>query len=223
MPSIHDNRIAISALSKSNIDTAYNEEIMVDKLTGEFLIKTPNGDTVSYSHKARIDNAISMIKKVANDNLVYGDIYQLQSDNIVFPLLPEAGTNILNSIESINTKFSKILFNIDLTSLTVNNTGISNIDNDPTVSIEFNIGYVDGTTTPSIILFDLLSNVNHDVLDISGDLIFPYIDASKEINSLNIISIAVHNTVYNHETSTIIDVDADKIRHIIHSIHVLLS
>ena len=37
------NRFAISALSKKYKDQALNEEIMVDKTTGEFLIKSPNG------------------------------------------------------------------------------------------------------------------------------------------------------------------------------------
>lgn len=217
------NRVGISGLSKSRMEHAYNEEILIDKLTGEFLVKSSNGDVVSYSHKTRIDNAIDSIKKIANDKLVYGDIYQLQNDDIIFPLIPIPGANILSGTENIPNTYSKILFHIDLSCLTVNPDGISNSDNDCEVTIKFNVGYSDATTSTDITITDLISNINSTVYNIFDTNMFTGINSSKTVKFLNLVSIIVSNNVYDYITSKTVSVNADDIRHIIHSIHVLLS
>ena len=39
-------RFGVSLLSKDRFNDAYNEEVMIDKLTGEVLVKTALGDTI---------------------------------------------------------------------------------------------------------------------------------------------------------------------------------
>ena len=207
-----NKRFGISALSKSRIADAYNEEIMVDKNTGELLIKTPEGDTVSYNHTARINNAVEQLKKHSEDNSLYGELYQLTLDDVVFPATVEAGVNLLSSTQTITESMSSFMINLDVTSLTVNPDGFSTTNNDCNVVIEYYVDYADGSTSNNMTASMLKSDLDNARI---------YLPSVNNITALNIVNINVTNDVYDHGTSSI--VNRTNLRHIIHSIHVIVG
>lgn len=208
----NNKRFGISALSKSRIADAYNEEIMVDKNTGEFLIKTPDGDTVSYNHTLRIDNAVDQLKKHSANNSLYGDIYQLTLDDVVFPVTATADVNLLTSTQTISDEMSSFMINVDVSSLTINPDGFSTGNNDCNVVVEYNVSYSDNTTSANTVATMLKSDLDNARI---------YLPSVKTITGLNLIDIHVTNEVYDHGTSSI--VTRSNLRHIIHSIHVIVG
>lgn len=58
----NNNRWGWSALSKNRYQDAYNEEVMIDKKTGEIVIKRADGVIVSYDHMARTQSAMDRLE-----------------------------------------------------------------------------------------------------------------------------------------------------------------
>ena len=207
-----EKRFGISALSKSRIADAYKEEIMVDKATGEFLVKTPEGDTVSYNHTLRVDNALELLKKNSENNSLYGDIYQLTLDDVVFPVTTTADTNLLTTTQTITDEMSSFMINVDVSCLTINPDGFTTENNDCKVVVEYNVSYSDGTTSNNTVATMLKSDLDNARI---------YLPSVNTITGLNLIDIHVTNDVYDHGTSSI--VTRTNLRHIVHSIHVIVG
>ena len=70
----NEHRFGISGLSKENVNEAFLEEILVDKMSGEMLIKTPNGDIVSFDYNNRLKTNLVNIKHTGDDLNIYGNI-----------------------------------------------------------------------------------------------------------------------------------------------------
>ena len=117
----NENRFAISALSKENFVDAYNEEILVDKMTGEMLIKTPNGDIVSFDYNTRLKNNLYVIKNTANELNIYGNIYNIEFESLLLPSVVSGSVNYLDpscelALIGNLQKFKRLLLNIDISS-----------------------------------------------------------------------------------------------------------
>ena len=108
------NRFAISGLSKKYNEQALPEEIMVEKTTGEFLIKTPDGVTISYDAMARRRSTIIDATESATTQNMIGNMYELILDNYNLPAIVPYDINLLPNAISLKQNLLKILFFIDI-------------------------------------------------------------------------------------------------------------
>ena len=109
------NRFGISALSKQNANTALEEEIMVDKTTGEFLLKSREGYVISFDAMARRKSMLENIDQINSMMNMGGDVYMIDLDHLHLPCPVEYNTNILqNSVVIKDKNLTKLLFNIDV-------------------------------------------------------------------------------------------------------------
>lgn len=95
------NRFGISALSKDKYMEAYNEEILVDKSVGEFLIKTPTGEIVSYNRTARLSSVYDNIRRVMRNSNYYGDLYTAENDSLLPKVLNIASNTTEHNLDFI--------------------------------------------------------------------------------------------------------------------------
>lgn len=143
------NRYGISLLSKNRYAEAYNEELMIDKSTGEILVKTTTGDVISYDYNSRVNNAIRNLRANALELGVFGTIGSITFDN-QYPFVVSANTNYMAAPLTINTSNMRILFHIDMDSVKINSNGFSNergVDVEPNVTIECNFVHLDDVET----------------------------------------------------------------------------
>ena len=182
------NRYGISALSKSRFTDAYNEEIMIDKMTGEILVKTPHGDVVSYNYNSRISSALQAIRVAADKVGVYGDIYSIKFDGQC-PMVIESGQNY--AAESVSIPFTKnvFMFYIDMDSIAINETGFSSVEFDPEVTIEFRVKYVDDTTSEVYLNKKVVSEWNVTKLNLKEGIV--ELDSAKPISHITIENFSV--------------------------------
>jgi hypothetical protein len=91
-----NKRVGISYISdKSDLPSLYNEEILVDKLTGEICVKTPTkGNVISYNYLTRFNTHIQrLISNTYSHAMINSQIMKITPDNMVYP----ATEGILNT------------------------------------------------------------------------------------------------------------------------------
>lgn len=146
-----------SALSKGRSDVAYKEEALVDKQTGEFMIKTKDiGDIISYNYLNRLNDHKQNVIKTAQDMRIFGNMYSIEF-NKEFPKICEngkilsiqQGTDVLSGLNTndpnfvdtdfikIPYKFNKFLLSIDLSSLVVKENIYTVREIDPTIEFTY--------------------------------------------------------------------------------------
>lgn len=108
------NRFAISALSKEFHDQSLNEEIMVDKTTGEFLLKSKKGTVISYDAIARRRSTITDATECATTQNMMGNMYELALEEYNLPAIVPYNDNILANSISLKQNLQKVLFYIDI-------------------------------------------------------------------------------------------------------------
>lgn len=141
-------RFGVSLLSKKNISEAYKEELMADKETGEILIKTEDGDTVSYSYSTRLkqwlDTSATLIDNSGSEQIA---VYVVNTDNTL-PTKIDFEQNLAeDSVLTVN-RFSKFLLRLDVDCLVQDSNGISIKHIDPTITYDMTITLSDGTELP---------------------------------------------------------------------------
>jgi hypothetical protein len=111
------NRFGVSALSKSRHSEAYDEEILVDKNIGEFLIKSPDGELMSYSRNARLSAAYCDVKRLMTNINLYGDLHCCNDDSQLPKILNAASNTSLHdvnfTVSMLNAKRAMIYLNYD--------------------------------------------------------------------------------------------------------------
>lgn len=144
------NRWALSALSKSRKSESQNEEIMIDKSTGEFLIKTLDGYVISYDSLNRLKNHINTVTANANNFRIQGDMFSLEIPEIEFPNVVWGDTNLLSGPLLLKTSLKKVLISIDMDCLIMNATGSKLSQYEPDIRIDYSFETAaDGETTPT--------------------------------------------------------------------------
>jgi hypothetical protein len=111
------NRFAISMLSKSRKAEAINEELMVDKSTGEILIRGVAGEYVSYNRLARFESHINRVTEICHRHNFLGKVYSLELDDYDTPMAIPETTNLLasgNQVLSLNKKLRTLYLSLDL-------------------------------------------------------------------------------------------------------------
>lgn len=139
-----NKRIGISALSKQNRSIAYNQELLVDKLTGELLIKTDNGDVVSYNYNARLAHHIDMVMMRAQNAGICGKIYSVIPDNVdgeqyEFPAIVAFNDwDSINNVVIDDTTFKKVLVSVDAECILIGGENeISTVQYEPLTVINY--------------------------------------------------------------------------------------
>lgn len=194
-------RFGISFLSKDRFTEAYKEELMVDKLTGEVLIKTPAGDTISYNYNSRIKSHIVETRNIANNMSIYGDIISIEMDNVHAPFTMEFDKNyIVNEMIIPYYNCKKILFNVDIDAIDINLTGASYDRNNMLIELVLSLYFDDNTTSDSINISYSMDQLNHTVLNLIDNNQFKN-PKNKNIAGIIISSFKINNTIisYNGE------------------------
>ena len=190
-----DYRFGISLLSKERSSEAYNEEIMIDKFTGEVLIKSKDGDVISYNYNSRLKSQLSAIKITANNMSVYGDI--------VAPFTMEYDKNyILSPIILPYPNCKKILFNADIDPISISNVGVSHDMNNMVVELSLSLYYSDNSTTTPVTISCHLNEFNSKVLTLNDNSIFKLIPL-KQVSGIRINSFIIKNIVMDYNGQVI--------------------
>lgn len=117
----------ISALSKSNKDIAYVNEIMCNKEIGEMCVKTPDNDTISYNYFTRLRTAINTLSASSLQYSANGNMYSIKPTGI--NELPAAlSTHTLDLGLNIEEKSKGFMMSIDAIGLITIENKLSTID-----------------------------------------------------------------------------------------------
>lgn len=132
-------RLGISVLSKDNVSVAYEEEVMCNKRTGEFLVKTTDGDSMSYQYFSRLRSHEYNAEKLARD---YGlvtraghdvNIYSISADttvdnttvNLVLPDTVLLDTNYIITPIEMTGIVERFIISVDLDSVIVESGNVA--------------------------------------------------------------------------------------------------
>lgn len=125
-----NKRVGISYISdKENLDTIYNEEIIVDKVTGEVLVKTPTlGNVISYNYHTRFNNHIQkLISDSTLHGILRGVIVEITPDDMSLPTVNNMLNINLMGDDGYSAGFgaSNVFISVDLDCIKVSDTKIS--------------------------------------------------------------------------------------------------
>lgn len=158
------NRFAISALSKEFHDQSLNEEIMVDKTTGEFLLKSKKGTVISYDAIARRRSTITDATECATTQNMMGNMYELALEEYNLPAIVPYNDNILANSISLKQNLQKVLFYIDLDEI-IEGELAQVSEADPKVEITLRCGT--GSTFEEITVEKSLNVFNNSMINVS--------------------------------------------------------
>lgn len=185
-------RFAISALSIERHDEAMNEEILIDKYTGEFFIKTKDGSIVSPDIFSRSKNATENAIRIAELTGMKGNLYKIDFDELQLPGHIDYSLNILeNEPIVLPKKCSEILINLDMDEYElIGNVG-KPIHSETKVVVDITCGGMNKHIEKSLI------NINYFVIDVNDfndtdDIIIENIKL-VDVNSDIEKAIIIHN------------------------------
>lgn len=175
-------RFAISGLSKNRSDEAVNEEILLDKHTGEFLIKNKDGVVISTDYFSRRSSTMNNVTMIADKSNIGGDLYEIDIDDIYLPAKLDYNINILNGDITLSNDIRKILLYLDVDEyVNIDNKAVpENVSGKAKVEIE--IGMDDGVTNTMSIIKDI-NVLNNFVINLKDTVV------NKVVTSLKIKSI----------------------------------
>ena len=158
------NRFAISALSKEFHDQSLNEEIMVDKNTGEFLLKSKKGTVISYDAIARRRSTITDATECATTQNMMGNMYELALEEYNLPAIVPYNDNILANSISLKQNLQKVLFYIDIDEI-IEGELAQVSEADPKVEITLRCGT--GSTFEEVTVEKSLNVFNNTIINVS--------------------------------------------------------
>lgn len=151
-----NNRFALSFLSRSNKAQAVTGEVMMDKETGQLLVKTMSGDVMSFDSIARYRARINDVTVLAQTNGMRGLLTQVDFENLELPGVVSENTNFLLSPLTVKVNLLKrFLVSVDID---VIETATGNIGQEPTIYID--IRYTQGATTVNKSISGPASQIN---------------------------------------------------------------
>ena len=203
------NRFGISFLSRSRSAEAENEEVMINKQTGEVSLKGLGGEIISYDKLARFRDHFNRVTALCHTVNVLGDMHEVGFDAVDLPEVISEDVNILDGDVDItsDTKVSKLLVSLDIDSLKIVAPVADLNVNQPTIEmtilLETNTTQVTTETlTVTLPLDELNTHVIIPEYTVSpGDVI----DYSAKITSITL-------------TRNASDLVGDDLRHILNSI-----
>ena len=181
----------ISLLSKSKYPRAYREEVMINKLTGEVLVKTPEGDVVSYGYLSRYQAHISEATNAAYAMNIYGPMYRVELTGVTYPDVVSLDTNLIEDEPIvIASSYRKFMLSIDVDVIKIEDNELVNPGIDPTVAISYSVKKNGSYGTEEIYL-STVSELNKHIFELGSDPI-------EELSIINItlgIDSSVDSTV----------------------------
>lgn len=170
----NNGRWGISLLSKNRFTESHKEELMIDKSTGELVIKDTYGNIISYDYSTRRNNIITKCINIAQSNNLMGGIYSIKGSNSdieMFPYVIDAASNIDIVIPQITNLCmelaEKAVFYFDIEVFpTVENTGVIQTSLTPIIKISSNgRGFIDGESIYNInnYIWDIPYSLNDDI------------------------------------------------------------
>lgn len=211
-----NKRFGISLLSKKNRNIAFLEEVMIDKETGEVLVKTPEGDIISYNFNSRIKSHIIEARADADNMNVYGNIYNIEFNNVSLPSTLLYNTEYVTTPIELATKCRKLLIHLDIDPITINTDDISYIRNNLLVDIKLELVFNDNTVSPEIVISKSINTLNTFVFDIYN------IANYREVKNIRVTSFQFKDQRISYDDRNI-DNSNDKIRTICNSIFFIIG
>ncbi len=157
------NRFAISGLSKKYNAQALPEEIMVEKTTGEFLIKTPDGMVISYDAMARRRSTITDATESALTQNMIGNMYELSLDNYMLPAIVPYDINLLDNQINLKQNLKKLLLYIDIDEI-IRKDLVEFSENMPIIHFWIQCRY--GNTTRATVIEKPINEFNNSIIEI---------------------------------------------------------
>lgn len=154
-------RFALSGMSKQRADEAVNEEILLEKYTGEFLIKNKDGILISIDTINRKAAAFNNAVILAEQTGICGDIYSLEDSDIDMPMIMPVDLNILSEPVMLPNACTKLLLNLDISEYIydLNSSTVKEVDKECTVDIVVKQGENQATISKKV------TDVNKLVID----------------------------------------------------------
>lgn len=220
----NEHRFAISALSKNNKEYAYEEEILVDKNTSEILIKTPNGDIVSFGYSNRLKSNLDALKNTANYLKIFGNIYSVEfGDTVILPSTVSTGVNYLAesctlNLSSPESNFKQFILNCDITSYRYEENKLTINELYPEFSLDMDLTFNDNTNS-TVNITETSLRLNEKVLKLSDYL--STTDIQKEIKTISFSNFRLTGKIIDRNGTEILD--KTNLRTILYSLFILLE
>lgn len=202
-------RFGITFRSIDNYVGTYKKELMVNHLTGEVSIRTPESDVISYNYISRTKNFIDNLTLSAINVDIKGDMYKIELHDTIMPAIAPFDTNILNNEISIPATTKKVLVALDMDTVLFNADTITKdligMDIEVVFSVENNLGIEEVKVKNSI---DFVNLYTHDLTR--------FINEEEQVSISNIIlkSIKIFNST-GHQS--------EKLRNILNNIFIIIE
>jgi hypothetical protein len=133
---INNKRFVLSFLNKDRYNDSFNEELLCDEKTGEVLIKTKDGDIVSYNSSARYKEHIETFTTVLKSHNFIGDIFSVDNSIRPFPGMYESGISFIDEPVELNTISNNMYISIDYDYVDIQEQGMTNDFDNETLRCE---------------------------------------------------------------------------------------
>lgn len=207
------SRFAISLLSKARKNEALNDEVLIDKSTGEILFRNIDGKFISYDNFNRSNLHINNLTLMAQSMNLIGVIYSVEPDGLELPSSIVENTNLLSSDETLSVdKINKLLLSVDLDNIVYDVDDSKLNVNDPMVEVTIQFAYNSTLGTYYTVTRELELTANN------SNVIIPEYPTYDPLDSVD-YSVKLTNIKINRNTS---DDPLDVMKFITHSILVLI-
>jgi len=218
MPS-NEKRFGFSLLSKSNNKIAYPEEVMVDKLTGDFAIKTPLGDTISYNYNTKLNEHMKSARQDANSLSIYGNIYNIPFSNRVMPLsMTKDSANLYESVY-IRGNIKRFVLHADIDSIKINVDEFSMDRYYGIATFGIKIHYDDNSISEVLLKNINTIDMNDTIFDLSTTDDYTNLDTSKGILGIEITQFDITGNTDAKKNP----MNAIEVRHILNSLFIIVE
>ena len=208
------NRFAVSLLSRSNKDAAIQEEVLMHKGMGQVLVKTTDGNVISYDKLSRTRNHIDFVSILAENLFMTGEMYTLELDGIDLPEIVNENVNLLHPapIEVKSSNLKRLMVSIDLDCIEI--VGIESVPTQYEPKVRLDIVMRKMLATP----VDYPFSINLPVSELNRKIIDPtaYLPSVPDLNTCKAYISGI--TITRHPSNA-----GKDLRNILHNIIVIVD
>lgn len=179
-------RFVLSFFKKDKYNEAFKEEMLCDELTGEILIRTKDGDIVSYDSLSRYNHHVESFDSLMNAYGVKGSMYKITPGTKILPSAIENTNNMLDEPVYIEGNVNKLVISLDTDTVRTNAALTTDIEPYVSASVGCRVVVGDDETSQTI---DMNINIsNEEIININN--IVGYVNVlGVYIDSINIADI----------------------------------
>lgn len=115
-------RYGVSMLSRKNHIKAMPEELMIEKETGQILLKQENGKIISYDAMTRFKASVDTLRSTAERHIFMGKIISVMPENTPLPKCVTSGESVLVQEVVELGPIKKILIQLDVDAIDTTST-----------------------------------------------------------------------------------------------------